>query len=73
MRLTKAEQLANEMAECAEIRELTIVNRLIEKIEVSEPTTTDGEKVHYVPIKQGREKKRLCCRITTGCSGNGFF
>ena len=42
----KAEQLANEMVECAEIKELTtaIVNRLIEKIEVSEPQTIDGEK-----------------------------
>ena len=35
------------MVECAEIKELTtaIVNRLIEKIEVSEPQTIDGEKV----------------------------
>lgn len=48
----KAEQLANEMAECAEIKELTtaIMNRLIEKIEVSEPTTTDGEKVQKIRI-----------------------
>lgn len=48
----KAEQLANEMAECAEIKELTtaIVNRLIEKIEVSEPTTIDGEKVQKIRI-----------------------
>ena len=48
----KAEQLANEMAECAEIKELTtaIVNRLIEKIEVSEPQTIDGEKVQNIRI-----------------------
>lgn len=48
----KAEQLANEMAECAEIKELTtaIVNRLIEKIEVSEPTAADGEKVQKIRI-----------------------
>ena len=46
----KAEQLANEMVECAEIKELTtaIVNRLIEKIEVSEPQTIDGEKVQNI-------------------------
>ena len=48
----KAEQLANEMVECAEIKELTtaIVNRLIEKIEVSEPQTIDGEKVQNIRI-----------------------
>ena len=48
----KAEQLANEMAECAEIKELTIatVNRLIEKIEVSEPMTIGGEKVQKIRI-----------------------
>ncbi|MDO4323255.1 MAG: recombinase family protein [Lachnospiraceae bacterium] len=48
----KAEQLANEMAECAEIKELTtaIVNRLIEKIEVSEPQTINGEKVQNIRI-----------------------
>ena len=48
----KAEQLANEMAGCAEIKELTtaIVNRLIEKIEVSEPQTIDGEKVQNIRI-----------------------
>ena len=40
------------MAECAEIKELTtaIVNRLIEKIEVSEPQTIDGEKVQNIRI-----------------------
>ena len=48
----KVEQLANEMAECAEIKELTaaIVNRLIEKIEVSEPQTINGEKVQNIRI-----------------------
>ncbi|MDO5136725.1 MAG: DUF4368 domain-containing protein [Eubacteriales bacterium] len=48
----KAEQFANEMAECAEIKELTtaIGNRLIEKIEVSEPRTIDGEKVQNIRI-----------------------
>ena len=36
----------------AEIKELTtaIVNRLIEKIEVSEPQTIDGEKVQNIRI-----------------------
>lgn len=40
------------MVECAEIKELTtaIVNRLIEKIEVSEPQTIDGEKVQNIRI-----------------------
>ena len=44
--------VANEMVECAEIKELTtaIVNRLIEKIEVSEPQTIDGEKVQNIRI-----------------------
>ena len=48
----KAERLADEMAECAEIKELTteIVNRLIEKIEVSEPQTINGEKVQNIRI-----------------------
>ena len=48
----KAERLADEMAECAEIKELTteIVNRLIEKIEVSEPQTINDEKVQNIRI-----------------------
>ena len=48
----KVEHLADEMAECAEIKELTteIVNRLIEKIEVSEPQTINGEKVQNIRI-----------------------
>ena len=48
----KVERLADEMAECAEIKELTteIVNRLIEKIEVSEPQTINGEKVQNIRI-----------------------
>ena len=48
----KAECLADEMAECAEIKELTteIVNRLIEKIEVSEPQTINDEKVQNIRI-----------------------
>lgn len=48
----KAKQLTDEMAECAETKELTtaIVNRLIEKLEVSEPQITDGEKVQNLRI-----------------------
>lgn len=44
MRLTKAEQLANERAECAEIRELTIVNRLIEKLRYQNQRPQTGKK-----------------------------
>lgn len=48
----KRKFLDYEMAECAEIKERTtaIVNRLIEKIEVSEPQTIDGEKVQNIRI-----------------------
>ena len=51
-RRRKACELAGLATVPAEIKELTtaIVNRLIEKIEVSEPQTIDGEKVQNIRI-----------------------
>ena len=51
-RRRKACELAGLETVPAEIKELTtaIVNRLIEKIEVSEPQTIDGEKVQNIRI-----------------------
>jgi hypothetical protein len=47
-----AELLADEFAECTQIKELSpeILNRLIEKIEVSNPETVNGEKTQKLRI-----------------------
>lgn len=46
------EAIADGFAECTQIKELSseLLNRLIEKIEVSEPKTVNGERTQIVRI-----------------------